>query len=94
MDKKVTNVSDFKMVSSFNNYQFDAIISAIEAAEIPYQIEFFDYMGGSFNLLVAEEYIYKTVEIQLTIETGKTIYNRPLAIEKYNAARLLTQQAT
>lgn len=79
--------TDFQMVSSFHDYQFDAIISAIEVAEIPYQLEFFDYMGGSFNLFVPKQYIDKVVEIATKIETGKTVYNTLLAIAKYHTAK-------
>jgi|JFJP01.1.fsa_nt_gi hypothetical protein len=81
------NVTDFQMISSFHDYQFDAIISAIEVAEIPYQLEFFDYRGGAFNLFVAKQYIDKVVEITTKIETGETVYNTPLAIAKYHTAK-------
>ena len=81
------NVTDLKLFSSFRDYQFDAIISAIEAAEIPYQLEFFGYRNDAFNLFVAKQYIDQVMQITTEIETGETIYNKSVAIAKYNAAK-------
>ncbi|MDQ2096786.1 MAG: hypothetical protein QQW96_03965 [Tychonema bourrellyi B0820] len=77
-----------ELLSSFRDYQFDAIISAIEAAEIPYRLEFSGRRNFEwFNLFVAEQYIDQTVQISTEIEAGETIYDRPLSIAKYNAAK-------
>ena len=87
----LANVTDLKLFSSFRDYQFDAVISAIEATEIPYRLEFSGRRNFEwFNLFVAEQYIDQVVQIVTEIETGETIYDRPLAIAKYNAAKSQT----
>lgn len=86
----------FYPVSSFHDYQFDAIISAIELAEIPLQIEFFvSAFGDAFNLFIPQQYIEQAVGIAREIETSGVIYDKSVAIEKYHTARLRTApQAT
>ena len=83
-----TSATDLELFSSFHDYQFDAIISAIKAAEIPYQLEFSGRRNFEwFNLFVAKQYIDEVIDIVIGIETGETIYNKLVAIAKYNTAK-------
>lgn len=84
------NATGLELLSSFHDYQFDAIISAIEAEEIPYQLEFFVHIGGAFNLFVAKQYLEQATQITTGIEIGKRTYNKSVAIAKYNAAKSKT----
>jgi len=86
-----TTETVFYPVSSFHAYQFDAIISAIELAEIPLQIEFFVFIGDAFNVLVPCQYVEQARKIASQIEIGKMIYDRSVAIAKYNTAKSKAQ---
>jgi len=82
------NVTGLVPVSDFYGYQFDAIISAIEQAKIPHQIEFFIYRKEAFRVFVSPENLARTADITIAIEKSTSAYDEAIAIAKYNSYKL------
>jgi hypothetical protein len=81
------NVAGLAVVADFHAYQFDAIISAIEHAQIPYQPEFFFYISDAFRLFVSPATLEKARDITQGIENGRCVYDESIALAKYNSRK-------
>jgi hypothetical protein len=82
------NVAGLAVVSDFYGCQFDAIISAIEQAQIPYQLELFDYIKEAFRVFVFLENLETTKDICHKIEESGVIYDESIALDRYNFCKL------
>lgn len=88
------NATGLAVVSDFYAYQFDAIISAIEQAQIPYQIEFFFYIKEAFRVFVSQENLETTRDIFQKIEKSGVIYDGAIALERYNSCKIQEEVKT